>query len=84
MYKKVAYNVGGIPLQIKHGKTGFLVPVGKTEEVATTLFRLLTDQNLYETITNNLRKDFHNEYLTPVQLIKWNEIFKSLLLTENN
>jgi len=43
----VATRAGGIPLQIQHGKTGFLVDVGDTEAVANHLFDLYTDEDLY-------------------------------------
>jgi len=46
----VATRAGGIPLQIQHGKTGFLVDVGDTEAVANHLFDLYTDDDLYNQV----------------------------------
>jgi len=43
----VATRAGGVPLQIQHGKDGFLVDVGDTEAVANHLFDLYTDNDLY-------------------------------------
>ncbi|KAG0136197.1 trehalose synthase [Tuber indicum] len=43
----VATRAGGIPLQIEHGKSGFLVEVGETQSVADHLFDLYTNDNLY-------------------------------------
>ncbi|SCO80706.1 related to trehalose synthase (Ccg-9) [Fusarium oxysporum] len=43
----IATLAGGIPLQIQHGKNGFLVDVSDTDAVAENLFHLWTDQKLY-------------------------------------
>jgi len=43
----VATRAGGIPLQVQHGKNGFLVPVGDTAAVANHLYDLWTDDGLY-------------------------------------
>ncbi|KAG0130324.1 clock-controlled-9 protein [Tuber indicum] len=42
-----ATRAGGIPLQIKHGKSGFLADVGDTESVANHLFDLYTNDDIY-------------------------------------
>jgi len=42
----IATRACGIPLQIQHGKDGFLVDVGDTEAVANHLFDLYTDNDL--------------------------------------
>ncbi len=43
----VIFRTGGMPLQIEHGKTGFVVDVGRTDLVAQHLYDLLIDDNLY-------------------------------------
>ncbi|KAJ9487773.1 hypothetical protein VN97_g5535 [Penicillium thymicola] len=43
----IATRAGGIPLQVAHGKSGFLVDVGDTDAVAQRLFELWTDHDLY-------------------------------------
>ncbi|OQD71943.1 hypothetical protein PENPOL_c001G02647 [Penicillium polonicum] len=43
----IATRAGGIPLQVAHGKNGFLVDVGDTDAVAQRLFELWTDHDLY-------------------------------------
>lgn len=43
----IATRVGGIPLQIENGKSGFLVDAGDTDAVAQYLFELWTDEELY-------------------------------------
>lgn len=42
----VATSVGGIPEQIEDGKTGYLIPPGDTESMASTIIRLLEDEPL--------------------------------------
>jgi glycosyltransferase involved in cell wall biosynthesis/hydroxymethylpyrimidine pyrophosphatase-like HAD family hydrolase len=42
----VGTKVGGIPLQVKSGKNGFLVDVGDTETTAKRLVQLLSDEKL--------------------------------------
>ncbi|KAF9218327.1 glycosyltransferase family 4 protein [Gyrodon lividus] len=43
----VASRTGGIPLQIEHGKSGYLTDVGDNDAVAGYLFDLYTDEALY-------------------------------------
>jgi len=43
----VASRTGGIPLQIEHGKSGYLTDVGDNDAVAQYLFNLYTDKELY-------------------------------------
>ncbi|KAF8121924.1 glycosyltransferase family 4 protein [Boletus edulis] len=43
----VASHTGGIPLQIEHGKSGYLTEVGDNDAVARYLFKLYTDEALY-------------------------------------
>lgn len=42
----VATRVGGIPLMVQHGITGFLVPSGDMDAFASSMIRLLGDPNL--------------------------------------
>jgi glycosyltransferase involved in cell wall biosynthesis len=43
----IATKAGGIPLQVQHGKNGFLVDVGDSSAVAKHLYDLWTDDVLY-------------------------------------
>jgi glycosyltransferase involved in cell wall biosynthesis len=43
----VASRTGGIPLQIEHGKSGYLTDVGDNDAVAQYLFNLYTDKDLH-------------------------------------
>jgi len=40
----IAYKTGGIPLQVKHGLTGYLVKRGDTAKVADYMYTLLNDK----------------------------------------
>ncbi len=44
----VASNTGGIPELITHGQTGFLAPVGDTEQMSEYVITLLSDEALYQ------------------------------------
>ncbi|KAI9354358.1 hypothetical protein DFJ73DRAFT_827522 [Zopfochytrium polystomum] len=39
----VVYGTGGIPLQVRHGETGFIAPTGDTNKVAVYLEELISD-----------------------------------------
>jgi len=43
----VACRTGGIPLQIEHGKSGYLTTPGDNDAVAGHLYDLYTDEGLY-------------------------------------
>lgn len=44
----IATRAGGIPLQVQHGKNGYLVEVGDSAQVAKHLYELWTDSGLYK------------------------------------
>ena len=46
----IASRTGGIPLQIEHGKSGYLVDVGDNDTVAKHMFDLYTNDDLYDDI----------------------------------
>ncbi|CAG5150755.1 uncharacterized protein ALTATR162_LOCUS2764 [Alternaria atra] len=48
----IATRRGGIPLQIEHGRSGFLVDVGEHDAVANYLDHLFTDNASYITMAN--------------------------------
>ena len=43
----IATRAGGIPLQVQHGKNGFLVEVGDSEAVSRHLYDLWLDDELF-------------------------------------
>jgi glycosyltransferase involved in cell wall biosynthesis len=67
----VAYRVGGIPLQIEDGETGYLVDVGNTTRVAEHLRDLLTDDELYERMSQTAGAKANPDYLTIPNALCW-------------
>ncbi len=49
----VASDAGGIPEVVEHGKTGFLSPVGNTDEMADYAIGLLQDDAMYESFSKS-------------------------------
>lgn len=75
----VAYAAGGIPLQIAHDVTGFLIPIGSTDTVADYLYKLITDRELYHRICHNAReKGRWKEFTTVVNVTNWLWIWGTL------
>jgi glycosyltransferase involved in cell wall biosynthesis len=56
-YTSNRYCRWGIPEQIKHGETGFLVPPGDSEAMAIKTLRLLDNKYLLTQMSINARKD---------------------------
>jgi hypothetical protein len=67
----VASNTGGIPLQIQHGKSGFLTEAGDNETVAKHLFDLYTDDKLYKQMSDFARKNVSDEVGTVGNAAAW-------------
>ncbi|CAG8535192.1 25914_t:CDS:10 [Dentiscutata erythropus] len=67
----VAFKAGGIPLQIKHGETGFLVDIGDTAQVANHLFALFTNDELYKKMSFLGRSSLNEQYFTVFQTVNW-------------
>ena len=70
----IAFKTGGIPLQIKDGVDGFLVKTGNSEEVASHLFELLTDSNLYVKMSKAAESYFDKSFLTIPNATRWLEL----------
>jgi glycosyltransferase involved in cell wall biosynthesis len=67
----IATRAGGIPLQIQHGKNGFLVDVGDTNAVAEHLLELWTDPELYNLMSTNAAKSVSDEVSTVGNILSW-------------
>lgn len=67
----VATRAGGIPLQIQHGKSGFLVDVGDTDAVANHLFDLYTDDDLYAEMSDYAKTSVSDEVGTVGNAACW-------------
>ncbi|KAG0134994.1 trehalose phosphorylase [Tuber indicum] len=67
----VATRAGGIPLQIEHGKSGFLVDVGDTDSVSNHLFDLYTDNDLYSKMSKHAKASVSDEVGTVGNAACW-------------
>ncbi|HYL43501.1 MAG TPA: glycosyltransferase [Ktedonobacteraceae bacterium] len=67
----IAYNAGGIPLQIQDGITGYLVERGDTTQVAQHLYNLLTDESAYQRMSEAACENAGKDYLTIPNAISW-------------
>lgn len=74
----IAYKSGGIPLQIKNGKSGFLVTTGDKETVADHLYDLITDKELYIDICSSAKNSVSDEVGTVGNAISWLYMFNEL------
>lgn len=67
----IAYKAGGIPLQIQHGRSGFLVETGDTSAVAEHMYDLLEDSELYDRMSGYARKAVSDEVSTVGNALSW-------------
>ena len=67
----VACRTGGIPLQIQHGKSGYLCEVGDNDTVAKHLYDLYTDEELYEKMSEFARNNVSDEVGTIGNAAAW-------------
>lgn len=75
-------NTGGIPLQVKEDKNGFLVEPGNTKKTADYLNKLFTDKPLYQKMSRNAQK-FVNPHVNEIAgAVFW--LFTANKLLEGN
>ena len=67
----IATNTGGIPLQMQHGKNGFLVEPGDYHAVAKYLLELYTDDALYEKMGTYAKNNVSDEVGTVGNALSW-------------
>lgn len=67
----VASRTGGIPLQIEHGKSGFLTEVGDNTAVAKHLFDLYTDDTLQKRMSEYAKSHVSDEVGTVGNAAAW-------------
>jgi glycosyltransferase involved in cell wall biosynthesis len=75
----VAYRTGGIPLQIRHGQTGYLVRTGDTRQVSKYLFRLMTEKMLYAGFQKRTKKESYSSFGTVANATRWLFLVNALL-----
>ncbi|KAH8102865.1 trehalose phosphorylase [Cristinia sonorae] len=67
----IACRTGGIPLQIIHGKSGYLCDVGDNDAVAKHMFDLYTDEDLYDEMSEYARTHVSDEVSTVGNAAAW-------------
>ncbi|KAF7363317.1 Trehalose phosphorylase [Mycena sanguinolenta] len=69
----VAARTGGIPLQVEHGKSGYLTTPGKegNQDVAKHLFDLYTDEDLYRKMSQYAKTHVSDEVGTVGNAAAW-------------
>lgn len=75
----VASNVGGIPLQIENGKSGYLLDPLDTEGFAHQIIRILKDPGLGDELGRNGRKTVKKNFLITRLLSDYLDLFNDLL-----
>jgi trehalose synthase len=70
-------NVGGIPLQVQDGQTGFLVD--NAEDCAQRALEILKDPDLGRRLGRSGKEHVRTHFLTPRLLRDWLKIFKDIL-----
>lgn len=76
----IATRAGGIPLQLDHGTTGYVVDVGDTDTVAEYLLKLWTDDDLYRRMACSATIGVCDEISTVGNALNW--LFLSCKLCE--
>ncbi len=74
----VATNVGGIPLQVIHGQTGYLVEPGDYDGAAALAVKLLGDPELRRRIGAQGREHVRRHFLMPRLLLDWLNLLAEL------
>ncbi len=70
-------NVGGIKLQIKNGRNGFLV--SSPEEAATKIIKLVKSPMLAERLGKEAKETVREKYLMPRLLLDYLKLFKDVI-----
>ena len=67
----IAFKTGGIPLQIQHGKSGYVVKSGDHQAVAGHLYDLYTDEALYRKMSQYAKTHVSDEVGTVGNAAVW-------------
>lgn len=74
----VASNVGGIPLQIDNGETGFLVDPENYEQVAGKVIEILKNPELGAKLGGSAHNQVKEHFLIIHQLLSWLKVLKDI------
>lgn len=67
----IATRRGGIPLQVEHGKSGYLVDVGAHDTVAQHIHHLFTDRDAYAHMSSYAASHVSDEVSTVGNALSW-------------
>ncbi|KAK9474614.1 uncharacterized protein V1510DRAFT_411494 [Dipodascopsis tothii] len=74
----VAYKAGGIPLQVQHGRNGYLVEVGDTKTVAEKIHELFMNEDLHMMLSEYAKVSVSDEVSTVGSAVSWLYMFNEL------
>ncbi|TKA62404.1 hypothetical protein B0A49_11684 [Cryomyces minteri] len=74
----IATKTGGIPLQVEHDKSGFLVDPGDSGAVAKYMYQLLTDKERYERMSKYAASHVSDEVSTVGNALCWSYMASTL------
>jgi len=69
--------VGSIPELIKHNENGLFVDVKNSKQISDSILRLVREEGLYDTITNNAYKTIAQKYSLDNYIVKLNNIYNN-------
>ncbi|MBS3788062.1 glycosyltransferase [Candidatus Bipolaricaulota bacterium] len=75
----VASDVGGIPLQVTDGETGFLVDPEDYEEVASRILEILDDPELGAKLGGSAHRNVKEHFLITRHLLNWLDVLKNTI-----
>ncbi|KAI7881325.1 UDP-Glycosyltransferase/glycogen phosphorylase [Lichtheimia hyalospora FSU 10163] len=87
LYKSVpviAYDAGGIPLQVTKDVNGFILPVGHVDQVADKMYTLLIDDELHTRMSKASKDTLSEEYFTVWNAMNWLYLFNELLAQDTS
>jgi len=79
----IATKAGGIPLQVEHEKSGFLVETGDSDAVAEYMYKLLSDDKLYEEMSRYAATHVSDEVSTVGNALSWLYLAESMTKSEH-
>lgn len=77
----IVYNSGGIPLQVKDGVNGFVVDTHHVQTVTDHLYDLLTNEQLYRTMSDAATQYYDKSLTTVRNALRWLTLSDEVLKT---
>ncbi len=77
----VAFNIGGIPEMIEHGKNGILVEPQSSNDLAEGILKIFNGEINYEMLSKNAREKVLNEFTNEKVAEQYIDIYKRALTT---